>query len=71
MTPDRRTESSKYWLRRRAAALSVLANPVGTTLQRHSARCRLNRAVDVLGRLEPVPAMKHGLDVDKERRVLA
>jgi hypothetical protein len=59
---------ASFWLRKRAAALNVLANFKATDEQRHRARCRLNHAVDVLHRLRDVPAMKTELESDRLAR---
>lgn len=74
--PKQRRQSSRYLSRRILAAHNVLNDPTSTDAQRHGARCRLNRSVDVLKRLPPIPAMKRRLqvDIDAEKnpfRVLA
>lgn len=55
--PKQRRQSSRYWSRVIRAAHNELANPKATSMQRSAARRRLNRAVDVLNALEPIPLM--------------
>lgn len=58
MTRSKRPrQSSRYLTRRITAAKNVLANPMASDEQRHGARCRLNRAIETLRGLEPVPMM--------------
>lgn len=59
-----RRQSSRYLSRRIVAAHNVLNDPMSTDAQRRGARCRLNRAIDVLRRLPPIPAMKRRFQVD-------
>lgn len=71
-----RRQFSRYLSRRIVAAHNVLNNPMSSDEQRRGARCRLNRTVDVLRRLPPIPAMKRAfqVDIDAEKnpfRVLA
>lgn len=60
-----RSYKSAYLTRQLARSHSVLADPLATDEQRHFARCRLNKAIRILGALCPVPAMKVGLMVDR------
>lgn len=59
-----RRNSARYLTRRLAAAHAVLADFTATDAQRHGARCRLNRAIDTLKQLEPIPPMRRRLQVD-------
>jgi hypothetical protein len=60
-----RRHKAAYLTRRLVAAHNVLESPCTTLEQRRAARCRINRTIDVLRRLAPIPAMKRRLDVDE------
>lgn len=62
MNPHR--HSARYLTRRLAAAHAVLSDPTATDAQRRGARCRLNKTVDTLKTLEPIPPMRRPLQVD-------
>lgn len=70
---DRRRHSTRYLMRRLAAAHHVLRFDPDyrfSDQQRHRARCRLNRTLAIVRRLPPVPLMRRSLEVDRlaERR---
>lgn len=69
MARKERPVKARWITRQLTWARNVLANPTATDAQRKGARCRLNRVVIRSRDLQPIPAMKRGLDVDRERSV--